>query len=148
MKECANIKNTCWSMQEKKLTIEDIRKEINKKQDSFFIDAIGGVINNDDYLDDNFFHSENEIKQMIAIQKIRTAAYYLNNYKHIFIIQDKNYYNFLYKNMKIIIQEFSLRDVSIAKTIKYIFESKEHAEKCLEILGEKVIKESLGIFEE
>lgn len=132
---------------EEKLTYEKIREELFKDKKSYFLwggnptifnPIIGYTPSTDDHAP-----TQQQLERLLAINKLMTVAYYLNdgwepdwNSRNIFKYYLSYDYDFKYITV-------TLSCVS-QKAIVY-FKSKELAQQAVKILGEETIKLALGV---
>lgn len=124
----------------KKTTYEDIIQELKAKN-------IGICVRHGfPTIDSNlFFASRNQLDQLLALNKLKNTAKYLNgdwepDWKN--INQYKYMYIYDYLTSKIEVQYNMYRAY-----LTVCFKSKELALQAIEILGEDEVKKALGIFE-
>lgn len=137
--ECIRFKEI-----DKKLTYEDVAKELFGDKDMCYINAVGAVVKGQvekEYvLDPNNCTSQKQANKLIAINKLMNVAKYLNE-KVGKIPQDDKFYYFelTYGNIKI--------DWTTPHVINYgcvYFYSRELAQLAIDILGEDTIRTALS----
>ena len=134
----------------KELTYRKVAKKLFKKGTIYSIDTWGEVQKWEDvgdrYVDANNAVSENQCKQLLALNKLFNVAYYLNEgwvpdwsdtkQKKYVIVRDGE------MNRIEVISNISMHHVG-----GVYFKSEILAKRAIAILGEKSIKECFGIFE-
>ena len=136
-------------IEEKKLTYEDVAGELFYHKDGYFLDKNGKVNNGYDstfktsYNDPNNATSKEQLECLMAYNKLRNVAEYLNK-KTIFnwTSNSKKYFIF-YDHLYGIIKVSSCSTFQ-ASDIHFV--SKELAEQAISILGEEEIKKALFIY--
>lgn len=131
----------------KELTYKKVAKKLFKKSVVYAVDLWGEIQKwkdaGDKYIEPNNSVSENQCKQLLALNKLFNVAYYLNEG------WEPDWNN---DHMEKHIIKFSNETICISYTnwsdygCPY-FKTKELAQKAIAILGEKSIKECFGIFE-
>ena len=134
----------------KELTYKKVAKKLFKEGTTYGINAWGEVQKwegvGDNYVDANNAVSENQCKQLLALNVLHNVAYYLNEgwvpdwsdtkQKKYWIVRDGE------MNRIEVISNISMHHVG-----GVYFKSEELAQRAIAILGEKAIKECFGIFE-
>ena len=134
----------------KELTYKKVAKKLFKEEATYVIDTWGEVQKwedvGDKYVDANNAVSENQCKQLLALNKLHNVAYYLNEgwvpdwsdtkQKKYSIVHDEEM-----NRIEIVI------NISMHHVGGVYFKSETLAERAIAILGEKSIKECFGIFE-
>ena len=135
----------CIKFKPKKLTYEDIAKELFCSKSVYFIDKDGqicsNIVPNDYLLDPNNACSEKQCEKLLALNRLINVAKYLNgDWKPVFDGNSYKCWLCLY-GVKIVI----CRDCN--STSNYgtpYFKSTKLAEQAIEILGEETIKLALS----
>lgn len=129
----------------KKLTYEDVAKEMFEDKVIFYINAVGaivkGEVEKEFVLDPNNCTSKKQAEKLFAINKLVNVAKYLNGEWEANWNEDNLKYFIGIKHTENIITIGCSNYYSYA--IIY-FESKELAQQAIEILGEETIKTALS----
>lgn len=127
----------------KKLTYDDIAKELFKDKKTYYTDAFCDInfvdAANFSYCDANNCTSEKQLKKLLAINQLMNVAKYLNddwlpNWND---NQENKYYIFIY-NKKI-----DISNTALSNCLEVYFKSKKLAQQAIDILGEETIKLAL-----
>lgn len=138
------------AMQPKELTYKKVAKKLFKEGATYVIDTWGEVQKwedvGDKYVDANNAVSENQCKQLLALNKLFNVAYFLNEgwvpdwsdtkQKKYMIVRNGEM-----NTIEVVFDTFMYRVGGV------YFKSEELAKRAIAILGEKSIKECFGIFE-
>lgn len=133
----------------KELTYENIAEKLFYKRKTFRVSGFGddvAIFPDCYYLHSHNAPTENQVKQLLALNKLFNVAYYLNegwvpDWKN-----DKEYKYFMYcdgGNERI----STSHNVYTYYVGGVYFKSETLAKRAIAILGEKAIKECFGIFE-
>lgn len=132
----------------KELTYNEVANKLFRDSVSYYTGASGKIYQigatNIATNDPNTSPTENQCKQLLALNMLHNVAYYLNEG---WVPDWSNYYQDKY----CIILDNGDIDTIERKSLRYMgtpyFKSKELAQRAIAILGEKSIKECFGIFE-
>lgn len=134
----------CIKFKPKKLTYDDVAKELFAGKNIYYISNNGSIISHTVssivYADPNNCVTKTQAEKLLAINKLMTVAAYLNG-KDWESLKDSNakYFFYVDANGKL--------DTSVSYSVNYggiLFKSKEYIAKALEILGEETIKLALS----
>lgn len=129
---------------DKKLTYEDVAKELFEDKDIFYINAVGcigqGKVEEEYVLDPNNCTSKKQAEKLIAINKLMNVAKYLNE-KVGEIPQDDKFYYFVFKYGNI---QIDWTTPSVINDGCVYFYSRELAQLAADILGEDTIRTALS----
>lgn len=128
---------------EKKLTYDDIAKELFKDKKTYYTDIFCNIRSIDkadiSYNDINNCTSEKQLKKLLAINQLMNVAKYLNKDWQPDWNNDTKfkYYIFVYNG------KINIADTALSNCLDVYFKSKELAQQAIDILGEETIKLAL-----
>ena len=126
---------------EKKLTYEDVAKNLFKHKVTLYITSAGSITPffcNDSFNNDNNCTSEKQAEKLLAINKLMNVAKYLNgDWQFDWTSINENKYFVTINCSEIYIEETLINHGAI------YFKSRKLAEKAIDILGEETIKLAL-----
>ena len=137
------------AVEPKELTYNDVANRLFRDNISYYIGASGKIyqigFTNIAANDPNTSPTENQCKQLLALNMLHNVAYYLNegwepDWSN---IKEKKYWMARDAEKNTIL---TINNVSIHHVGGVYFKSRELAERAIKILGEAKIKEAFGIF--
>lgn len=143
-KENSTFEKIIFKKVEEKLTYEKIANKLFQDKKHYYIASDGRIVENyTAWLCSNTAPTEHQLKRLLAINKLMTVAYYLNDgWEPDWSDTNLSKYHLYYDHhLKKILIDFNL---NFQKAIVY-FKSKELAQQAVKILGEETIKLALGV---
>lgn len=138
----------CIKFKKKGLTYKDVCNALFSGNNTYYIETAGDightVARGKDVYSPNNATSKQQLKSLLAINKLMNVAAYLNekplDWDNVF--QDKWHIFYDHRSRALRYGE----NQSYREAIVY-FDSREHANQAVEILGEDTVKQALGIFD-
>lgn len=143
-KEKSTFEKIVFKKVEEKLTYKKVADKLFQYKNHYFIDNGGSIIEASiDWQCPNVAPTINQLERLLAINKLMSVAYYLNdgwkpdwNNRS----QEKFFIFYIKKN-----KTFKVEANTVVNYGVVYFKSKELAEKAIEILGEETVKLALGV---
>lgn len=142
-KEKSTFEKIVFKKTEEKLTYEEIMSKLSAHQHNYYIGVDGNIKKSfTGWRCPNTAPTEHQLKKLLAINKLMTVAYYLNDgWEPDWENQNDSKYSLAYDS-------FDHKIVALIFELNYVFvyfKSKELAQQAIEILGEETIKFALGV---
>lgn len=136
-----------WKEENENITYSDIQKKLFRDKDYYWLNGTGQIkfqskydVNKHEYYHHVNAITENQIKKLVAINKLMTVQKYIENgWQPDWNDQDQNKYQIILKNDKIITGY-----VTSLCTSPALFSCENNALKAIKILGHDTIKRALG----
>lgn len=133
----------CIKFRPKKLTYEEIAKELFENKSAWWYSAIGMIVNNKiskDYEDPDNATSEKQVKKLLALNKLLNVAKYLNGDWVPDLTKSDPVYQFELNFGQVRICSYGAIYNGVVG-----FKSEELAKQAIQILGEDTIKLALSV---